>query len=52
MTVKIGSYEFDHVDYDAKGDVLYLAEHTTRPRRAQPWQRPKGTRCSSTRQVK
>jgi uncharacterized protein YuzE len=27
MTVKIGSYEFDRVDYDAKGDVLYLAKH-------------------------
>jgi uncharacterized protein YuzE len=25
MTVKIGSYEFDQVDYDAKGDVLYLS---------------------------
>lgn len=24
MTVKIGEYEFDHVTYDADGDVLYL----------------------------
>lgn len=25
MTITIGSLEFDHVDYDADGDVLYLS---------------------------
>lgn len=24
MTVRIGDYEFERVDYDARGDVLYL----------------------------
>lgn len=24
MTIHIGSHEFDHVSYDAEGDVLYL----------------------------
>ena len=25
MTITIGSLEFDHVDYDTDGDVLYLS---------------------------
>lgn len=25
MTVRIGPHEFDHVTYDARGDVLYLS---------------------------
>jgi uncharacterized protein YuzE len=25
MTITIGTIEFDHVDYDADGDVLYLS---------------------------
>ncbi len=25
MTVRIGTYVFDHVTYDAQGDVLYLS---------------------------
>jgi uncharacterized protein YuzE len=24
MTVRVGPYEFDHVSYDSRGDVLYL----------------------------
>jgi uncharacterized protein YuzE len=32
MTVRIGLYEFDHVNYDARRDVLYLS--VGRPREA------------------
>ena len=31
MRVKIGPYEFDHVTYDAVGDVLYLRAGESRP---------------------
>lgn len=31
MTVRIGTHEFDHVSYDAKGDVLYLHRGDPRP---------------------
>lgn len=31
MTVRIGDYEFDHVSYDARGDVLYLRAGESRP---------------------
>ena len=31
MTVHIGPYEFDDVDYDAKSDVLYLSIGKPRP---------------------
>jgi uncharacterized protein YuzE len=31
MTLRIGEYEFDHVTYDADGDVLYLRAGESRP---------------------
>jgi uncharacterized protein YuzE len=31
MTVHVGSYEFDHVDYDKDGDVLYLRIGSEQP---------------------
>ena len=31
MTVHVGSYEFDHVDYDKDGDVLYLRTGSAQP---------------------
>ena len=31
MTVHIGPYEFDDVDYDVEGDVLYLSIGEPRP---------------------
>ena len=31
MTVHIGPYEFDDIDYDAEGDVLYLSIGKPRP---------------------
>jgi uncharacterized protein YuzE len=31
VRVKIGPYEFDHVAYDATGDVLYLRARQSRP---------------------
>lgn len=33
MTVTIGSYEFDVVNYDAQGDVLYLQVGASGPER-------------------
>ncbi|MCW3018269.1 MAG: hypothetical protein JWN10_577 [Solirubrobacterales bacterium] len=31
MTVHVGTYEFDHVDYDKDGDVLYLRTGPEQP---------------------
>ncbi|HEY1833132.1 MAG TPA: DUF2283 domain-containing protein [Solirubrobacteraceae bacterium] len=31
MTVHVGPYEFDHVDYDKDGDVLYLGTGPEQP---------------------
>jgi len=31
MTLRMGDIEFDHVDYDAAGDVLYLSVGEARP---------------------
>ena len=31
MTLRIGRFEFDHVDYDERADVLYLSIGEPRP---------------------
>jgi uncharacterized protein YuzE len=31
MAINIGQWEFDHVEYDAEGDVLYLSMGEPRP---------------------
>lgn len=40
VNIKIGSITFDHADYDAEGDVLYL--HVGEPQKADGEQTPEG----------
>jgi len=40
VNVRIGSVEFDHADYDAEGDVLYL--HVGEPQEAEGEETPEG----------
>ena len=40
VSVRIGSVEFDHADYDAAGDVLYL--HVGEPQEADGEETPEG----------
>ena len=48
MTITIGTIEFDHVDYDADGDVLYLS--VGEPREAAEFTAQlRGTMCDMRR---
>ena len=40
VKIKIGSVTFDHADYDAESDVLYL--HVGEPRKAEGEETPEG----------
>lgn len=40
VSIRIGSVEFDHADYDAEGDVLYL--HVGAPQEAEGEETPEG----------
>jgi uncharacterized protein YuzE len=40
VNVRVGSVEFDHADYDAEGDVLYL--HVGEPQDAEGEETPEG----------
>ena len=48
MNIRIGPLEFDHADYDADGDVLYL--HVGQPQPGEGEETPRGT-LSASRQA-
>ena len=47
VNITIGPLTFDHADYDAEGDVLYL--HVGEPQEGEGEETPEGMSCATRR---